>query len=176
MKFILFIVISLVLVIGSAEVRHPQNETEQVYSSLNSVTLPTRRELFRHLTSQQKSAVWRYHLRRETKQHPELTTEQVAIIQEAFTLATADEFEQRSSLESLTIEIHEAFSGALAREIFAQLGNSVKNHHAVDELGCDCSRTSDYCSTSCFGNGCAVADYGCGTFWVYSCDGLCRVV
>src|SRR5438309_1764840 len=127
MKLTLFVVISLVLVAGSTEVRHPQRETEQVYSSLNSLILPARRELFRHLTSQQKSNVWRYHLNREIKQHRELTTEQLAIIQEAINTATADEFEHRGALDTLTIEIHESFSGALARDIFAQLGDPVKS-------------------------------------------------
>lgn len=40
---------------------------------------------------------------------------------------------------------------------------------------CSCSTVSDYCDSGskCFKGGCNSSDFGCGTFWIYSCGGLC---
>lgn len=41
---------------------------------------------------------------------------------------------------------------------------------------CDCSIESDWCSgfTSCRAVTCTAKEDGCGTFWHYSCNGICR--
>jgi hypothetical protein len=41
---------------------------------------------------------------------------------------------------------------------------------------CTCSQESDYCPvrTSCVAGGCQKLSSGCGTFWIYACDGSCQ--
>ncbi|MDI9364602.1 MAG: bacteriocin fulvocin C-related protein [Flavobacterium sp.] len=41
--------------------------------------------------------------------------------------------------------------------------------------GCKCSRTDPYCSAGrCDDNGCNTSNMGCGTLWLFSCNGVCK--
>lgn len=42
--------------------------------------------------------------------------------------------------------------------------------------GCDCNKSEDYCPgvLVCGATSCAASEDGCGTFWMYSCNGKCR--
>lgn len=146
---------------------------DQAYANLSALPLPARRDAFRAMTNEQRSSLWRTHLAKALNER-ELTGQQRAIIAQAVGLATPEFFAHHGSLDSL--QIKDMFTGKDAREIFAQLGGpepvARRNHVATD---CSCSHSSDYCSTNCAGNGCVNSDYGCGTLWLFACDGLCRV-
>jgi hypothetical protein len=42
---------------------------------------------------------------------------------------------------------------------------------------CSCSQGSDWCSISmeCGQSACEFQDWGCGTMWIYGCDGDCSL-
>jgi hypothetical protein len=80
------------------------------------------------------------------------------------------------------------FSKAAAAAIFTTLGNASSSSPTAtnikvslvkspDERGaCSCSIKSDWCDTICTGNGaCDHSADGCGTLWLYECDGRCFV-
>lgn len=168
------VLIFCLLVVGlSVAARHKPTAQEQAYSAFSALPMSIRRDNFRAMTNEQRSEMWRTHLAKALNRN--LTTEQREIIAQAIALSTPEFFAHHgSNLDSLIIK--DSFTGKEAREIFAQLGGpEPKSHHAVVAPTCECSHSSDYCSTNCFGNGCTVSEYGCGTLWVYSCDGLCRV-
>ena len=154
---------------------------DQAYANLSALSLPARRDAFRAMTDEQRSEILRYHLFKELNEREgrrELSGTQHAIIAQTILLVTADFVAHHGAgtIDTLNVQIKEKFTGKDAREIFAQIGGpepvARRNHVATD---CSCSRESDYCSLSCAGNGCTTSDYGCGTLWVYSCNGLCRV-
>lgn len=168
------VLIFCLLVIGlSVAARHKPTTQEQAYSALGALPMSVRRDAFRAMTNEQRSEMWRTHLAKAMNRS--LTTEQRDIVVQAIALATPEFFGHHGTLDSLGIK--NAFTGKDAREIFTQLGGpEPRNHHTlVVAPSCEYSHSSDYCSTNCFGNGCTVSEYGCGTLWVYSCDGLCRV-
>lgn len=103
--------------------------------------------------------------------------------------------------EKIDERIKKTFPLSLGREIFATLGPSedfilttVKRAGLIPDFtfalrkiaakvglvrfeagGCDCSFNSNYCndsSSACLPNGCG-QESGCGTFWLYTCTGLC---
>lgn len=156
----------------SVAARHKPTAQEQAYSALSALPVSARRDTFRAMANEQRSEMWHTHLAKALSRN--LTTEQRDIIARAIALATPEFFAHHGNLDSLTIK--DTFTGKDAREIFTQLGGpEPRSHHAIVSPSCECSHSSDYCSTNCFGNGCTVSEYGCGTLWVYSCDGLCRV-
>lgn len=152
-----------------------QGDTAQIYSNLNDLTLASRREVFRGISNEQRSGLWRHQLRLAL-QRP-LNTAQREIVERVIALATPDYFAQHQGDAVLDVDIHNSFTGDDAREIFAQLGGPeviTRRHHAAK--ACECSQESDYCALDCTGNGCSLSSYGCGTLWVYACNGLCRSV
>lgn len=47
----------------------------------------------------------------------------------------------------------------------------------LERGACECSTESNYCpiwKANCSGGGCGWAQDGCGTFWSYPCNGVCR--
>jgi hypothetical protein len=63
---------------------------------------------------------------------------------------------------------------ALAREAISALGEAESVEDSAPPLACSCSRQSDWCAAGarCESLACNVVA-GCGSFWVYQCDGLC---
>jgi len=146
---------------------------DQAYTNLSALPLVARRDAFRAMTNEQRSSLWRTHLTKALNER-ELTGPQRSIVAQTIAVANPEFFVRHGSLDALNIK--DNFTGKDAREIFAQLGGPPPlNHHVIMSPACECSHTSDYCGTNCFGNGCTASDYGCGSLWVYSCDGLCRV-
>lgn len=55
------------------------------------------------------------------------------------------------------------------------INTSSKQAMAGSEVGtCDCTAQSDYCLDSACGGGECTQTTGCGTFWQYSCTGICQ--
>jgi len=174
-------------------------ELPTTYEGLSAYPVNQRRAIFRAATPETRSEFWRSHLEQYVADHPALTEKQVEVIQQALRLATVEQFGviDRSKsgarpptpdLVDLDKEIRAAFEPAQAGEIFAVLGKPgeggvaglvIVRHGSpgVSDAGtiqCSCSSSSDWCSGS---YSCATANCGqtggCGTLWLYTCDGVC---
>ncbi|HYK00712.1 MAG TPA: bacteriocin fulvocin C-related protein [Thermoanaerobaculia bacterium] len=155
-----------------------------------------RRRLVARMPAATQAEVWSRHLLRTLVEHPEFTTEQRAVIQEALLLLTPELFEIGSSdprwqervdrpLRALTHRIIAAFPDhrGLMRELFTQLGPDVaaseprgkRSPVAQSEYpDCTCSVVSDWCSFGeCRNHWCVFTSSGCGTFFRYACEGEC---
>lgn len=169
------------------------------YEDLLTYRSEVRPIVYSRLDPVQRSAVWTAHLERYITDHPELTTDQTAVLYEAldlvsdptvFAASPTDEAWDSVAGErvrSLEGRIREAFSQEVARSIFASLGDSpeptglVPLKRAIGAASvipvCSCSTASDWCGLNkhCLVSTCERQSSGCGTLWVYTCNGLCYI-
>lgn len=181
-------------------------EAARIYNTLSSLSMDDRRVLFRGLTPEFKSALWRVHLKLYLSKHPDVTERQRETILSAIDLATPQLFEipqdspewqtkVNEPLQRLTQQFLEVFAREVARELLAVLGGPEPKQEANPQLikktsltfkaisrsvqnpSCTCSTGSDWCSgeTECWNDGCREA-FGCGTLFVFRCDGRCTVL
>jgi hypothetical protein len=93
----------------------------------------------------------------------------------------------RADLAAFLVRIKAQFNRALARDIFMriEMPGASASRTALWGSSCDCSTASDWCDeitnpfSKCFtysprnSNYCIPQPAGCGTFWMYACDGTC---
>lgn len=159
----------------------------ETYNLIATLPMNQRVMVYHSFTSQKKSDIWRLHLIRHLTNHPEFTTEQRKVILDGIAVATPKLFEipqnglewskkVHKPLERLRKRALELFPREVAAVIFAKLGAS-DLVTPLKQPTCECSTVSDWCwwGTSCAGGGCWWTS-GCGTFWMYGCTGMCRVL
>jgi len=172
----------------------------ETYLSLDSLSMAERKKLVARASAQQSSDLWRLHLSLALITSPSLSPAQQAVIVSAIALADPSLFDTRKrdsewrgkigpSLQNLQVSARSVFSKDEAVKIFATLGKpivpslptatslSVFVKTSQDFLpSCSCSTHSDWCNTVCTGTGsCEHSDSGCGTLWMYDCNGQCFV-
>lgn len=55
--------------------------------------------------------------------------------------------------------------------------NGVRANNAPPDNDCHCSRTDSYCNAgTCRDNGCKTSGAGCGTLFLFSCNGICSLL
>lgn len=119
---------SVLLVLKIATVSRGQGEDDYAIIS-RMTTLKERKDFFRSLTPERKSALWRKHYRTELDKHPELTADQKAVVDLAIVMASPDLFTGKLPEVTGPGSVFEkalanAFKDArpLGQEIFGQLG------------------------------------------------------
>lgn len=166
------------------------------YDDVVSYSMPYRRAIFTESTPRVKSALWVAHVERFRASRPDLTDQQVEVIERAIAvMGDVSLFEQRiragddadkvvSELKTVAIE---AFGRDEAYALIAQLGTPAKPEAAVLAGDCGCSPNSDWCggycqacchfTSECPCGGvpccCEYSGTGCGSGWIYSCNGVC---
>jgi len=166
-------------------------DLSQTYEALSVLPVGYRKAIFRNLTAEAKSELWRTHMRVYLSEHPELMEDQRNVILDGIALATPQLFEIPEDSPEWLAKVHAPlellkeralgiFPHAVAVEIFAQLGKPVPPDVGTALLrggggGCTCSQGEDWCpgSYQCFDSDCNYTRYGCGTLWLFPCDGDC---
>lgn len=175
----------------------------KMYYDLSALPIKDAKASFRNALSNDKSELWRTHLALFLVRRPQLNEKQKKVILAAMSLATPEFFEMRSSdpgwktkvrepLRSLEEQIASAFSRQDAMKIFATLGDNTESancsatyarsvllkniNYQRPAASCECSTVSDWCPISgyCSAGNCNPTQSGCGTFWTYPCNGVCR--
>lgn len=153
------------------------------FSELAVLPIAFRRVAYREMTAEQQSAAWTAHLNGFSTKVAGLGSTQRAVFAKAQAFAknpanfrTPD----LSAIEALATAATKAFGKEQAASMIAVLGrreNLTASSVAPAARGCTCSVKSDYCtnSTNCYGGaqGCLQSG-GCGTFYSYTCNGLCN--
>jgi rubrerythrin len=157
------------------------------YQEISSIyNLIERKDAFRQSTPVEKSQLWETHL---SLKLAGLTNnqDQMNLIVELITLIDSDTYTitEKSEkwkaldekLSDITKRIHENFSKKEAFEIFARLGGEGSSKSPTptkQKPNCSCSTRSDYCwGDSCLGGSCNGSSRGCGTIYIYECNGMC---
>ena len=170
-------------------------DTVKSWASKNAGSLPTtltelsvlpvafRRVAYREMTAEQQSAAWTAHLNGFSTKVAGLSSTQRAVFAKAQTyVKNPANFRapDQAAIEALATAANNAFGKEQAASMIATLGpgeTMTALSVTPNARGCTCSVRSDYCtnSTNCYGGaqGCAQSG-GCGTFYSYTCDGLCN--
>jgi hypothetical protein len=158
------------------------------YARLSELSKSDRKASFNQMDAADKSSLWRVHLGLNLARHPEWTEEQRAIVLEAITMATPQMYQAPKDsnwnrlvgepVRVLTYKALVLFTKQEGAALFSELGlnEQPKSNHARRPAAgnCGCSTECDWCTYQCVGGAdCTVLYRGCGTFWMYPCDGAC---
>ncbi|HWN66158.1 MAG TPA: bacteriocin fulvocin C-related protein [Haliangium sp.] len=150
------------------------------YEDISSYPMAYRRAIFSRLAADQKSALWKQHLRRYVDSRPELSAQQLEFIRGAMDIASVKLFLEpvdlhHQALEELRKAAVDAFGEEESRLLLATLGADEVQDVAQPLATCECSVYSDWCPWwhECYFGGCGSTLSGCGTYYKYRCDGTC---
>lgn len=150
------------------------------YGRFVTYDLTYRKVIYEALAPGDRARLWSEHLRLKSATLPELSSQQAEVIERAMALARDERTftsgrsdKHHRSLDELREAAITAFGLDRARSLLAILGPT-----PIETLGatCECSTESDYCTIVCIYDGrgrCAHWPDGCGTFWLYPCNGCC---
>jgi hypothetical protein len=137
--------------------------------------------IFAALTPAAKSNLWREHFSRFLAANPELSVDQVGFVNQATQMASPQFFAKpdHAALEQLVARGAQLFEPSVLSSLFAQLGSTDSGNVGTSGVACECSTSSSWCWNRGAGYFCSTyyyCDYsssGCGTWFAYSCNGLC---
>lgn len=153
-----------------------------------SLSQEERKNAFRAASANGKSALWQVHFAEYKKAHPELSPEQIKVIEEAATLANPIIFSLPSNqvvkdavigraLQKLKEHALVVFPKDEARMLFAQIGPITTSSSLMTLRGCGCNTVDAWCSGNYCRNhaytGCSTSSWGCGTLLMQECNGDC---
>ncbi|WP_197093619.1 bacteriocin fulvocin C-related protein [Nonomuraea sp. SBT364] len=162
----------------------------QAYNDVAAHPMTYRKAIWQASSPEVRSRLWVEQLQRYRTTHPDLTKAQQQVLDDAmaivsdpgaFAFGTPEAAAARARSEGFEESATAAFGHHEALGLFATLGPADSAISA--DAGCGCSVTSDWCSNDgsryCCGYvfsgcGCERSDSGCGRFWSYPCDGVCR--
>jgi hypothetical protein len=167
-----------------------KTDFQGTYEALSVLPIPSRKAVYRALSADAKSGLWRIHLTRFLTEHPELTEEQRGVIVNAIALVTPRLFEIAENDPNWLLETHpqvellekralEVFPRGVAVEIFTHLGTPAPSYTMDDEGGievdaaCECNTDSWWSCDNCAAGGCKKTIIGCGWLWLNKCNGRC---
>jgi hypothetical protein len=152
------------------------------YDQIGTYPIAYRKAILAKLQPGQVSKLWIEQLARYRDAHKSMTAAQSKVLNDGIALldrlaAAADPDALHADLETFTAAAKSAFGEDEAATLFAQLGPADRNSKALVAAGnpvCSCSVQSDYCGAF-FNCGYTVCNQqsGCGTFYRYTCNGLC---
>jgi hypothetical protein len=167
--------------------RQQEVDALRKYLSLSELKRTDRKAMFAKMSPYEKRDLWHVHLALNMAQHNEWNDQQRSLVLEGAALVTVNLYEAPKDAQ-WTMRVDEpvrvfmqrallVFSKVEAVALFAELGGSepVAHHSAKpeDPPPCSCSKDSDWCIYDCWSNRCKATAAGCGTLWLYPCDGLC---
>lgn len=155
------------------------------YDEFSAFTVHYRREIHRALTTPQRAALWREHLKRYRAKHASPSAAQRAALdrverhfadESVFDLAQPRQSARVREETNLRTAMTDAFDAEEAFRVLAMLGPAPARAADVGPAAlCECSTANDWCGQMyfCYRGGCDVTPDGCGTGWTYACDGMC---
>jgi hypothetical protein len=154
----------------------------QTYDAVVARPMAYRKAIYQASSPQVRSRLWVEQLRRYRAARPDLSQSQVAVLDEALTIAsdhTTFDFQRSdfsavlSRVDKLSESARKAFGTDEARDVLATLGPP-DGVAQPDEEFCNCAVVDSYCWGLCHGGNCILIPVpDCGTLLLYVCDGLC---
>lgn len=147
------------------------------YDSFAGFDMAHRTAIYAKLPADARSALWTEQLRRYQKSHPQMTGEQQAALSGALALFGQPALFAAPLTDGSNSQVNKVKEAAIAAFGEQEAGTLLATLGPVAAAlaGCTCSTISVYCGgRPCVNNGnCARSSYGCGTGWLYACDGRC---
>jgi hypothetical protein len=159
------------------------------YSQLSELSKADRKVSFNVMSAEDQSSLWRVHFALNLARHPEWTQQQRSVVFEAIAIATPELYRVPKDstwarlvdepIRLLTQKALLAFSKQEGAALFSDLGlnEQPKSNHARRRTtgSCECSMECDWCTHQCLSSDCTVYYRGCGTMFLYACNGTCYV-
>lgn len=169
------------------------------FASISKYPAEYRKAIFIKLSADQKANIWSERLQ-EIVDNMTLNKKQHSLLGEIIKKLTPAVFDKNAGSDVINDRtLKSVFGETLAANIFSSLSpvQDVKENQTKsivyemnqilrnDEVSvssmppdCGCSSSSDYCGlghdcATGYPHSCFDSEAGCGTFWMYSCDGLC---
>jgi hypothetical protein len=128
-------------------------EITKIYEALSTLQISQRKAVFRTLSAEAKSDLWRMHMKLYLSQHPELTKDQKGVVLDGVALIAPQLFEVsndsaewltkvQAPLESLRKRALEVFPPTVVAEIFTQLGKPSATRFPKEEGAEGCGNCS----------------------------------
>ncbi|MBU8899115.1 bacteriocin fulvocin C-related protein [Corallococcus sp. M34] len=138
-----------------------------------------REAAFQVLSPAQQAALWREHVQAYRRDHPRLTLKQLAVLDAILAVLTPDVFEPASAVDTSQVEaaVVEAFGTQESQALIRTLGppDTDPGLSLTTANLCKCSLQSAFCSLGkCQPGKCHRQSSGCGSWWRYPCDGVCK--
>ncbi|MBG0816090.1 bacteriocin fulvocin C-related protein [Planomonospora sp. ID82291] len=163
----------------------------RTYNAFSAYSLEYRRAIFAELSPEECSTLWTAHVKEYRDAHPGMTPEQNKVIEFAvelfgdattFTVPVAEGTYQK--VQSLGESAIASFGKDEARALVANLGPqpvrtkpaSVRPDGLALDSACTCKVSDDWCGQyeRCRGGAYGCGQHrGCGTGWIFICDGMC---
>ncbi len=146
--------------------------------------IESQRVIFASKTSEEKSEIWKDKLN-ISMQNTSFNVVQQELLMELYNQLTPNLFVPNSNENRKFYEFHKIWITKAINEFPFFLIKGIVT--TIDDNGfvlappnpndCDCSKSSDWCPsrTKCLGPSCNSSSTGCGTLWIYACDGKCGV-
>lgn len=173
---------------ASRATAHKNNLPER-YDDVVKYSMPYRKAIYGAQTPKVRSDLWTTHLTRYRGGRPNLTSDQARVLDRVIRFAGDEKMfgagpsgTTGRQLHSLQAAATSAFGRGDTGRIFAtlgppQAGASPATDVHPDTVDCECSGSSDYCSTKCVQAypPCNIQFLSCGFLYEYNCDGVCDV-
>ncbi len=150
----------------------------QSYAEVVEHPIAYRKAIFNASSATTKGRLWVEHLKQYGATHPDLSDDQQRVLRHAMDVLGNESLyvppsppERDRMLEDLRGEVTTAFGGE-TQTLIATLGPP--EAAAARKKDCQCSTKSDYCPAGCIGSDDCRHVSGCGTGWVYTCNGWCE--
>ncbi|MFC3982081.1 bacteriocin fulvocin C-related protein [Streptosporangium jomthongense] len=168
---------------AAAWVNANRHRLPERYADFVAYSIVYRQSIFAALSPKSRSKLWSEHLKHYRLTHPNLSAEQLRVIELASVVLAAEATfieERDADVDRKLLEIQDAavavFGKEEARRLIAVLGPEDSSVGLVPD--CECSTLSDYycagrCIVSSEGRLCYWKPTGCGTGWIYQCNGTC---
>lgn len=167
-------------------VRANQGNLPRTYAEMIRLPVSYRRAVFQELSPGERSALWTAHVDQFVVNHPELSSQQLEVVQRVRVVVGDQSLYTAGATISpevgiLADQVRDVLGTERATALVAVLGPSDAAEAAglsPEAIGCKCSVTSDFCNngTNCSYRyrSCIVQrNQGCGFAWAYTCDGQC---
>jgi hypothetical protein len=182
MKQLFYFLLGIVL-LSSCDDSMPVTSDDVVNARVRAVldmpAVQDRKLAYSLLNKEEKSVIWRTHISTEMSKVA-MTEDQREVAEDAVSFISSADFDETELVDSkvfkdLQDRVREKFDVPTRIKIFGNLGPMPKTEGPPPN--CSCATQSNYCSPNkfCGSAQCTTTPSGCGTFWLYSCDGQCRL-
>ncbi|MER5389005.1 bacteriocin fulvocin C-related protein [Saccharopolyspora sp. NPDC002686] len=156
-----------------------KDQLPQTYAAFAEHPMSYRKAIFNASPAATKSRLWVDHLQQYRTAHPDLSKDQVRVLQHAADVLGDESLyaqpappELDRTMEDLRHEVNAAFGGQ-AQSLIATLGPPDAGI-GIAKTECQCSTKSDYCWMGCVPTKDCKRVGGCGAGWLYTCNGWCE--
>ncbi|MFH9069713.1 bacteriocin fulvocin C-related protein [Streptomyces alboflavus] len=148
----------------------------RTYEEIVRHTVPYRKAILNALSPEERAAAWLCHFTRYRAARPDLSADQLRIVDEASRLVDrvfVSRQDHKPAVRRLGERARQTLGVAEAEALLGRLGPADAEGIAVRD--CNCATESSYCAPTayCKRGNCNLIPSDCGDLWLFDCNGRC---